>query len=343
MLARNEKGEDMVRRVALVLAGVLLALAIGPAGAEPVKIRIGWTSVPVELAPVAFENKAVLKHLGQSYTIELLHFAGSGPLVTAFAAGEVEIGALSPPAFGNAIVSAGLKDLRVVADIIQDGVGDHYSTEFLVRKDGPVQKIEDLKGKVVAVNAFGGSADVSMRAMLLKHGLQDRRDYTAIEVQFPNMAAVLGDGKVDLASAVPPFSFAIVSRGIGRTLFTGKEAVGPSQAVFQVMRASTIAQNRAAVVDFFEDYLRALHWMLDTANRQEALAIISRFTKRPAEDFAWVFTERDYYRDPDGLPSLERLQANLKTDVELGFVKGDVDVKSYADLTPIMEAAKRLR
>ena len=52
-------------------------------------------------------------------------------------------------------------------------------------KDGPIQKVEDLKGKVVATNAAGTAVDVAMRAMLQKHGLEDKRDYTLVEAPFP--------------------------------------------------------------------------------------------------------------------------------------------------------------
>lgn len=324
-----------------------LALLVGTGAArcdEPLKIRIGWTAVPIELTPIAFENKAILKHYGKSYVTELEHFAGSGPLLIAFATGDVDIGALSPPAFGNAIVTAGLTQLRIVADTFQDGADGHYSTQFMVRKDGPIHKVEDLKGKVVAVNAFGGAADISLRAMLLKHHMTYKRDYTAIEVQFPNMAAVLADGKVELAATVPPFSYDILDRGIGRPLFTSKDAIGPSQAVFLVARADVIARHRAAFVDFFEDYVRALHWYLASANRQQALANISGFTKRPAAFFSnWVFTDRDFYHDPNGLPNLAMLQNNIKTDAKLNFLKADFDVNKFADVSLIEEAAKRLK
>ena len=45
-----------------------------------------------------------------------------------------------------------MDDLRVISDEFQDGVEGYYSNEFFVLKDGPVQKVEDLKGKVVATS-----------------------------------------------------------------------------------------------------------------------------------------------------------------------------------------------
>ena len=94
--------------------------------------------------------------------------------------------------------NAGLDDLRIIGDEFQDGVPGYYSQEYMVLKDGPIQKVEDLKGKVVATNAAGSAVDVAMKAMLHKHGLEPNRDYTVVEAPFPAMKAMLAEKKVDL-------------------------------------------------------------------------------------------------------------------------------------------------
>src|SRR6202011_2189845 len=105
-----------------------------------------------------------------------------------------------------AIENAGLEDLRVIADEFQDGNAGYYSNEFMVLADGPIKKVEDLKGKAVAVNQAGSAVDIAMRAMLRKHGLEDKRDYTVSEAPFPTMRAMLAEKKADLVSAVLPFA-----------------------------------------------------------------------------------------------------------------------------------------
>ena len=124
--------------------------------------------------------------------MEPVRFAGTPPMITALANNELEISNLAYSTLGIAIQNAGLDDLRIIADEFQDGVDGYYSQEYMVLKDGPIQKVEDLKGKVVATNAAGSAVDVAMRAMLRKHGLEDKRDYTVIEAPFPTMRAMLG-------------------------------------------------------------------------------------------------------------------------------------------------------
>src|ERR1700733_11853717 len=136
------------------------------AQATPLKIRGGWVVVPASTAPLVLEKKDILKQYGTSYTTEATRFAGTPPVITALAAGELDIGPLAFSSFGLAIQNAHMDDLRVIRDEIQDGVPGHGSNEFMVLNDGPVKTVADLKGKVLATNAMGSAVDIALRAML---------------------------------------------------------------------------------------------------------------------------------------------------------------------------------
>jgi NitT/TauT family transport system substrate-binding protein len=56
----------------------------------------------------------------------------------------------------------------------------------------------------------------------------------------------------------------------------------------------------------------------------------------------WAFSSRDQYRDPNGKPNLDALQSNLAQQKQVGFLKDDIDVKKYSDLSMVEEAVKRL-
>jgi NitT/TauT family transport system substrate-binding protein len=111
-------------------------------------------------------------------------------MITALAAGELEIADLAYPTLPIAIQNAGMDDLRVIADEFQDGNAGFYSIEFMVAADAPIRRVEGLKGKRVATNAAGSGVDIAMRTMLRKHGLEDKRDYTIVEAPFPTMRAI---------------------------------------------------------------------------------------------------------------------------------------------------------
>jgi len=67
-------------------------------------------------------------------------------------------------------------------------------------------------------------------------------------------------------------------------------------------------------------------------------------TKIPADKLAgWLFTKRDFYRDPDARPDLVTLQANIDQLRKEGSLSQPLDVKKYTDLSILEEAIKRLR
>lgn len=331
-------------RVASGLAVLaMVAIAAGNAAADPLKIRAGWGNTPTAMAPVIFAKPELLKHNGQSYTMEPVHFAGSAPEITALASGDIDIATLAPSSFALAIENAHLSDLRVIGDENQDGVDGWYSSPFYVLKDSPIQTVEDLKGKVLASNALGGGLDIGIRAMLRKHHLDDKHDVTIIEGPFPAMQSMLEEHKADLVAEVPPFSFIGEDKGNVRTLFTLKDAIGTSEFIFDVARKGFLDKNHAALVDFTEDWIVALRWYLDPKNRDEAIKIISDYTKVPPSGFSrWLFTHDDLYRDADHRANLVALQSNLDVQQQLGIQKTHIDVKQYADNSIVDEAAKRL-
>src|SRR5215469_8606553 len=157
------------------------------------------------------------------------------------------------------------------------------------------------------------------------------------------MRTMLAEKEGDLVPAALPFALDPELKKIGRTLFDTKDAVGISQFSIWAARKGFIDKNRAALVDFMEDTLRIVHWYLDPENHNEVMEICSRITKQPAERFAWVYTDKDNYRDPNMVPDLAALQRNVDLTRDLGFIKASFDVNKFADLGLVRDAAKRLQ
>ena len=331
-----------------VLFSVLVMGTALAANAEPVKIRAAYV-VPVANWPsILFEKQGLARHMGKSYTYEAVHFQGTPQMITAIANNELEIADFAFASLAIAVQNAGMDDLRVIADEFQDGVPGYYTDEFFVLKDGPIKTIQDLKGKVVATNVAGSAVDIVMRAMLRKHGLDDRKDVNVIETAFPNMKATLFSKKADAIPGVIPFSLDPELRDKSRVLFTQKEAVGRTQMIVWAAREGFIRNNRAAMVDFMEDSIRAVRWFLDPKNHKEAVEIAARVSKRPAGAFdKWLYTKAgqngDYYHDQNMKPDLKALQENIDLQHQLGLVKASIDVKKHSDLSLVEEAAKRIQ
>ncbi len=330
-------------KFALAGACALVVFAAVSARAEPVKIRMSWVAPLANWGSIILEKQDLLTHMGKSYTLESTRYQGTPQMIAAIANNELEVASLAYSSLAITIENAGLSDIRVIGDEFQEGKPGFYTDGYWVRKDSGINKVEDLKGKVIGTNGGGSAVDVGVRAMLKKHGLEDKRDYTLLEGPLPAMPAMLLEKKADLIPAVLPFALNPKLNAEGKMLFSISDAIGPIDMIVLCARQSFIDKNRAAMVDYMEDLLRVVHWYLDPKNHEEAAKIASKITKAPPERFGWLFTNKDNYRDPNLLPNLDALQHNIDTVRELGLIKSHIDIKKYADLSLVQEAAKRLK
>lgn len=329
------------------LIACALAMLLGSVGAnaDPLNIRISWVAVPNNLPPLFMAKPEMMQHSGKSYTVDPIRFPGTPQSVAALASGDLDIALLTFSSFPLAIQNAGLQDLRVIGDEFIDGFPGYYSAEFMVLKDGPVKTVKDLKGRVVAINVRGGGTDMALRAITRKDGLQEKRDYTELEVAFANMKAVLLDRKADLIGlGVPAMSTDPALREVATTLFKQRDALGATAQVIWVARSGFLEKNHAALLDFMEDALRSRRYYTDPANHREVVDIVAGVTKVPPQQLEpWLFTKKDFYRDPNGLLDSTVLQDNIDKMVDLGFLKSAIDVKKYMDLGIVREAGARLK
>ncbi len=333
----------VLRIVAAFLAG--MAAGVGGAAAAPLKLAVAWVETPGHLAPLVAElakrHPEIMPNDGKTYKFEPIRFRGTTAEIPALALNDIQIAPFSDAAFALAVTNAHL-DVRIVADVLQTGRKGYFPGEYVVAKNGPIKTIADIKGKRVATNTIGSEADSTMRVMLRRHGIKDS-DFTTVEANFANQPAMLEEGKVDMIELLPQFAHDLMATGKYRVLFTAAQVHGVSESVFWGMRADFIKAHRPALIDFFTDYMRAVHWFLNPNNRKEALAILVAVTHEPAQNLAFAFTKHDFYHDPDLVPDIAAVQKEIDEDVRVGVLPKRVVVSPhYVDLSLIEAAKKRL-
>lgn len=340
----------MQRRTFLTGAASLALAAAGgagapAAGAAPLKLNVAWVETPGHLAPLvaalARRHPEIMPNNAKTYAFEPIRFRGTTTVIPALAVNDIQIAPFSDAAFALAVTNAHL-DMKIVADVIQTGHKGYFPGEYVVARDGPIKTVADIKGRRVATNAIGSEADSTMRAMLRRHGIKDS-DFTTVEANFANQPAMLEEGKVDMIELLPQFAHDLMASGKYRVLFTAAQVNGVSEAIFWGMQAGFIKAHRPVLIDFFTDYMRAVHWFLAPKSRREALQILAAVTHEPEQNLAFAFTHRDFYHDPNLVPDIAAVQREIDEDVKLGVLKKRVVVSpDHVDLSLIAAAKQRL-
>lgn len=333
------------REAVAVAFALAMVVPGGAAAATPLRFRVDWTVTPGQLAPLIPEVPEYAPHLyrhyGKSYVVQPLKLAGGGATLTALAVGDTDVSTLNPQALVLGITNAKL-DLRVIGQQISTEVPGYAQSYFWVRA-ARIKTIDDLKGKVVGVNALGSAPDAAAEMVLAWHHLKAPQDYQIVEVPFPSQLAALTSGEIDTAILIPPFNLAAQADPTLKPIFSIGDAFGPIETSMWVAKADFVRQNRAALVDFLEDNIRMRRWMFAPKTRADAIRALSDVTNIPVARYAsWVYSHKDYYYDPHAMVDVKRLQKNVDDLKRAGLIPAAIDVASYVDMSLAKEAAARV-
>ena len=339
--AIGRAGRRLHLAAACLAASVTLFAAAAPLRAEPVKLRIGYDTIPLHIVPVIFKMPDLLQHHGKEYTVEFFRFRGSPLQVQALAGNQIDIAALAFSTLATSITTAKLP-IKGIADLAQDG--PWFSQIFGVKDDSPIKTTKDLKGKVFAVNAFGGATDMAARLAIVQAGLTPDKDVRIIEASLGAMPALVKQGKIDVGSFNAPTWAVATKQGGFRTLFRQSDALGDQQFLLYAASDAFIAKNRKALIAYYQDYLRGLKAVLDPKNRERALKVISELAGSPVANFSdWALLQgKDYYHDPNGRINVKALQSNIDILHKSGLLKETLNVTPHVDNSLVDEARKGL-
>lgn len=328
-------------RICALGAALAAALASPAAIADPLNLRIQWPTFPGQITPMIPEApKELYKHYGVTYTVTPIFMPGSTQSLTALAANELEIAAFTPQSLALAVVEAKL-DVRVIAQVLSTDVAGRPATYFWVRKD-EIARVEDLKGKVIAVNGRGTAVGAAAVLMMRRKGLKDS-DYQVVEVAFQNMLAALDSKRVDAAYLLRPWDQQAEKNPAFKPLFGMGDVYGRNETGMWAAKAEFIAKHRAALVDFLEDNARLRRWIYDPNTRREAVALAAKIGRQPEAAYAdWLFAAKDpNYRALDLEVDMKALQSNTNDMKEGGLVPTTIDAKAYVDMSLAKEAVGR--
>ena len=280
------------------------ALFIGNAlAADPQLIRFGHGFAAEEQLWLMGARPDLTPGQGKVYKLQFVKFQGNPERFQAYLAGELDGG--TAPGLSVIFADAQGVDLKVVAGVCQEAAGS-FSTTYMVKADGPVKTIKDLKGGTVGVVGIKTATDLWARAGLLKGGLVPDSDTKIVPLGFPVMGDAVRTGKVSAGTFVEPFYSAETSKGGLRKLFTAREAVGYDHELLDLWFGDKFLKAHPDVVRaFLADYVAATKYYLANTAKAKADLHKAGFIRTPLEIY---LRNGDWKRDPNGRVNVESLK-----------------------------------
>jgi ABC-type nitrate/sulfonate/bicarbonate transport system substrate-binding protein len=296
---------------------------------NPPTIRFGRGFAAEEQVWLMSVRKDLTPNQGKAYNLNQILFQANPERFQAFLAGELD-GGTAP---GLAVIFAHAQgvDMKLVASICLEAAGDKYfTTTYMVKDDGPVKRVQDLKGGTIGVVGIKTATDLWARAGLINAGLVPDRDTKVVPMVFPAIGEAVRSGKVSAGTFVEPFYSAEMAKGGLRKLFTAVEAVGYDHELLDIFFGEKFLKaNPEAVRAFLSDYVAVTKYYL--ANTDQAKRDIHKagFVRTPVDIYV---KNSDWKRDPNARINVESLK-KLSTFMldKLQWLEKPVNVDEMVD------------
>ena len=254
------------------IAWLFLVLLSAGSLAQETPLRVNSFPISTALPLFAGVSQGIFQRHGLKVELQLT--PNSQKQREGLAAGAFEI-AHSAADNAVAMVEIGKHDVIIVTG------GDSSMNELFAQPD--LRAIDDLRGRIVAVDAPNTAYALQAKKILLLHGLKEGADYTIKSVgsTLSRYSAMRDDRQVAATMLNPPFSVDARAAGF-KSLGRAVDLLGPYQAISAFVLRSWAKANAEALERYIAAYVEATRWSLDPANKSAAAKLlIERFKLEP--------------------------------------------------------------
>lgn len=197
-------------RLGLLLVLAVLAVACGDDGNgdDDAEAGDGLTPIKIGVLPLA-ENAPLFYGIDQGYfaeeglDVQTQTGQGGAAMTSAVMENELQF------ATGNYIPLMLARQESIGIQVVSSHASGAATPEsgtqaLLVREDRGISDVQDLAGKTFGVNALTSISELTVRAMLDKHGV-DASDIRYREIDWPLLNDAVLEGEVDVVVQAEPF------------------------------------------------------------------------------------------------------------------------------------------
>lgn len=232
----------------LLIAIVLMGAGVAHAND---RIRVGkaqgsaWTFLPLD---VGVEQGLFAK---QGLEIEIANLSGDAKVQQAFAANSIDFGLGSGP--GMAFSAKGSPAIAVAAF-----AGPPRSIAAIVASGSTINKITDLKGKLIAVSTTGSLSDWLAKQMAIQEGWGQDGIHAVPLGAIPTSIAALKTKQVDAVVLATEAGFRLEEQNEGRVVAT-MDRYAPDFITHVVFaQKSLVATNPGLIARFLEGFFASI-------------------------------------------------------------------------------------
>ena len=306
----------------IIALGLLCLCLISPAFAERA-VKVGTWKTAQTIQPFFYGDYT-------SRDIEVLSFTNPADQKTALLAGSLN---MCGTTLAHAIHSASQgQPVVLVASLC------NRCSALVVRKDGPVEEVSDLKGKKIGY-VPGTMHEILLRETLSRNGLSPEKDVTLVRIDFFDMGTALARGSIDGFLSGEPFPTVAVTEGYGRILSYPyyDDSVGTINAGMLVTE-DTIRENPELVLELVRAHAMATESLKANPDLWFKKAV-SFGTERSVMEEAAANIELSWDMDEAFIERAKALGARMEA---LGVIDRQPDYERLFDLSFVKKVKEEM-
>jgi NitT/TauT family transport system substrate-binding protein len=314
----------MNRRDFLKSTGFALAAAAAApvsrfayAGGAKVTLKIGYLPITDHLLMIAHEREQF-----KSVAIRPVKFSSWPELAEALKAGAVDGAFLLTP------IGLTLRQKGVPVKVVL--LGHRNGSVITVKNGGEINRVEDLKGKTIAVPSPFSTHNILLRKVLTEKHLDPNRDLKIIDMAPPEMVNALATGRIQGYIVAEPFGAQAEAQKVGKVLMLSKDIWHDHICCVLNLRENVIASHPEAVQEMVSGFLRTASFI--EANPAQAAKISTKVLGQRPEIIEKVLTTpRDRLSFLNLVPHKPDFAATQDYMIKFGIAKQRTDLAHYLD------------
>lgn len=234
--------------------------------------------------------------------VRLVVFEGGSLLAQAAVAGEVKFSITS----GTVTIASRSSGADTV---IVAGYMNVLPYQLVAAKG--ITRVEQLKGKRIAISRFGSGTDTAVRLVLEKFGLNPAKDMTIVQVGAqPSRFQALMAGTIDATIIAPPFDVTAKKQGFPILVNIAELGIPYPQEVVE-STDRFIRENPQLVKNFLKGFIAGIHYGF--TNKEGTQKILTKYLKiTDPEILEATYTSYIQTTDRKAFPSVEGMRYGIE-------------------------------